>query len=424
VNAGYPAITPAIASAVVLAAGAPRALRADELSELRAAVIALQKRVEELESRSTAVDATNDRQTDQIVVTKRSVPAWVPSYDFGGDLRYRNETIDQEFLPQNNRGRIRVRFGVTAEISDTLRTEFQLATSEGNDPRSANVTLTGLNSRKSIDLDLAYVEWQPLSDWRLTAGKMRGPWLRPGQSLLIDGDVNPEGLAASFVHGDFFADGFYNILEERAADQGSALIGGQVGWRPVAGESRFTLGAGYYNFTNVQGRDPFYNGPNGNTVTSAAGSCKGSISTCLVYDYDILQVFGEWSVPVAGRPLALYGDGMQNTEAGNGLATAWSAGVMYGRASDPRTWEIGYQYQLIEKDAVFGQLVDSDFGAGNTDARGSVIRLGYAPARNWVINAWYHFGQTNLDDAASVPGVGQVYDRDYERLKIDLNFRH
>lgn len=414
----------AMCVALAFAAGVTPDAKADEISELKAAVQALQRRVEELEGHAKATEVTNDRQTDQIAQARASVPAWVPNYVFKGDLRYRNETIDQEFVPQRNRDRIRVRVGLTARISDTLRTEFQLASSEGNDPRSSNVTLTNLNSRKNVNLDLAYVEWAPGADWRLTAGKMRQPWVRPGQSVLIDGDINPEGLASNWAHGDFFADAFYNILEEHAADNDSALFGGQVGWRPVVGASRLTLGAGYYDYVNVQGRNPFFGGPNGNTVVTGAANCKAGITTCLAYDYDVAQLFAEWSLPLGGRPLALYADGMRNLEAGNGLDTAWSAGFTWGRAGDAHTWEIGYAYQVVGKDAVFGQLVDSDFGNGNTDSRGNVVRLGYAPAKNWVINAWYHFGQTNIDAPAMVAGVGQVYDRGYERLQVDLNFKY
>lgn len=414
----------ALSAVVLAAAGVSPAVRADEVSELKAAVQALQKRIEELESRAQSVDETNDRQTDQIAVTKSSVGSWVSNFTFKGDLRYRNETIDQEFIPQRNRDRIRARFGFTAKVNDTIRTEVQLATTEGNDPRSSNVTLSGLNSRKSINLDLAYVEWQPLADWRLTAGKMRGPWVRPGQSVLIDGDINPEGLAVNYGHGEVFANLFYNLLDERAQANDSSLLGGQVGWRPTVGASRLTVGVGYYDFQNVQGRNPFFAGPNGNTVTTVVANCRSGVVGCLVYDYDQVQLFGEWSLPVAGRPLALHADVYQNLEADNGLDTAWSTGVTYGRASDPRSWEVGYMYQLIEKDALFGQFIDSDFGGGNTDARGSVVKLGYAPAKNWVINAWYHFGQTNLDSPASISGVGQVYDRDYNRLQIDLNFKY
>jgi hypothetical protein len=414
----------ALSAVMLAAAGASQVVQADEVSELKAAVQALQKRIDQLETRAQAVDDTNDRQTDQIAVTKSSVGSWVPNFTFKGDFRYRNETIDQEFVPQRNRDRIRARFGVTAKVNDTIKTEFQLSTTEGNDPRSSNVTLTGLNSRKQINLDLAYVEWQPLTDWRLTAGKMRAPWVRPGQSVLIDGDINPEGLAVNYGHGDVFASLFYNALEERPSANDASLLGGQVGWRPSIGASRLTVGAGYYDYQNVQGRNPFFAGPNGNTVTTILANCRSGVAGCLVYDYDQVQLFGEWTLPVAGRPLALYADVYQNLEADNGLDTAWSAGVTYGKASDPRTWEIAYMYQVIEKDALFGQLIDSDFGGGNTDARGNVVKLAYAPAKNWVINAWYHFGQTNLDGSVSIPGQGQVYDRDYNRLQIDLNFKY
>ena len=102
-------------------------------------------------------------------------------------------------------------------------------------------------------------------------------------------------------------------------------------------------------------------------VEEAAGLSKGGgglvlgmVVGCLVYDYDQVQVFGEWSLPVAGRPLALYADVYQNQAAENGLDTAWSTGVSYGKASDPRTWEVAYFYQLIEKDALFGQFIDHD----------------------------------------------------------------
>ncbi len=100
------------------------------------------------------------------------------------------------------------------------------------------------------------------------------------------------------------------------------------------------------------------------------------------------------------------------------------AGLSWGRASDPRTWEVGYFYQVVEKDALFAQFIDSDFGAGNTDARGGVIKAAYAPARNWVINATYMINDTNVDVPTTVAGVGSVNSRGYNRLQLDLNFRY
>ena len=96
----------------------------------------------------------------------------------------------------------------------------------------------------------------------------------------------------------------------------------------------------------------------------------------------------------------------------------------YGRASDPRTWEIGYYHQLVEKDALYGQYIDSDFGAGSTDSRGGVIKAAYAPARNWVINGTYMLNETNVDVPVAIAGVGAVTGRGYKRLQLDLNFKY
>ena len=112
---------------------------------------------------------------------------------------------------------------------------------------------------------------------------------------------------------------------------------------------------------------------------------------------------------------------MQNTDATTPYDTAYSVGFQYGRASNPRTWEFGAGYQKVEKDSQFAQYVDSDFGAGNTDADGFFLKAGYQFSKNWRLNGTYLFNQTNNDVAATVAGVGSVFDRDYKRLQIDLN---
>ena len=173
----------------------------------------------------------------------------------------------------------------------------------------------------------------------------------------------------------------------------------------------------------MKGFNPFYNNSaNGNTTTSVALECKG-VATCLVNDYDIVQLFGEWSQPVAGRPLSLSVDLDRNVAADNNLDTALSVGVNWGKAKDPGTWEVGYTWQSMEKDALYGQYVDSDFGSGNTDSRGSLIRAAYAPAKNWVINATYFVNDTNVDVPTTVTGVGSVQKRGYNRLQLDLSFK-
>lgn len=350
------------------------------------------------------------------------VPAWVQDFTLKGDLRYRNENIEQQYATDRNRDRLRVRAGFSAKVNETIRAEFQLATSEGNDPRSSNQTLGGENSRKEVFIDLACVEWQALPGLKFTAGRMKYPWARAGASSLFDGDVNPEGLAVSWSRGELYASAIHNVLEERASAGESTMTGAQVGWKPSLGRGRFNLAAGYFDFHSVRGRNPFHNNNAYGNTTTATG-CLGGVATCLAFDYDLIEAMAEYSQPLGGRPLSLYADYITNDAAGNGLDTAVSLGFTWGRASDPRSWEIGYNYQRADKDAVYAQYTDSDMGAGNTDYRAHILRLGYAPARNWTLNLTWQLADTNIDAPANVGGVGPVTDRGYDRLQLDLNFR-
>ena len=63
----------------------------------------------------------------------------------------------------------------------------------------------------------------------------------------------------------------------------------------------------------------------------------------------------------------------------------------------------------IEKDSLFGQLLDSDFGDGNTDSKGFVIRGGYTVARNWTVNATLFLNELSND----VPQTVTVFNDDH-----------
>jgi hypothetical protein len=254
--------------------------------------------------------------------------------------------------------------------------------------------------------------------------------VRASQSTFFDGDVNPEGIAVNFVHGDFFASSYYNVLKERntvsatnlAASGESTMVGGQFGWKPMVGAGRLTLAAGVFDLNSVQGRAPVFSAANGNTTKNVG--CIGGGTGCLANDYNLLELIAEWSAPVAGHPLTVFADYVKNDAATNNRDTAYSAGILYGRASEPHTWEIGYFYENVEKDALYGEYIDSDWGSGVTDAKGHAFKFAYAIARNWVFNSTYFVNKTNLGVAASVPGIGNVFDRDYKRLQLDMNFKY
>ncbi len=89
-------------------------------------------------------------------------------------------------------------------------------------------------------------------------------------------------------------------------------------------------------------------------------------------------------------------------------------GVMLGKASNAKTWEAGAFYQSIDKDALFAQWVDSDFGDGKTDASGWVLKAGYAPVKNFTFVGTYFMNTLNKDVGTEL---------DYSRLQLDMNYK-
>ena len=447
-------VTAAIAGVVGLTP-VPVLAQSDELQALKEQLAIMQSKIEQLEKAQASTrksveetQATADKTAD-VLAQERS------RLSFAGDIRYRNESFDVEYVDRNrSRDRVRARLNANFRVNDTVSGQVGLATG-ADDPRSSNQSLDGQNSRKAIGLDVAYVTWAPNADWKVTAGKQRYSWQRSG-SLFFDGDVNPEGLAVNYGTGNFFASAYYDWLSERAlsfssptgTNTDSIMYGAQVGYRiPFSDSVKMTVAATYFDFDGVQGYNPLFGGNSfGNTTTTSAAVCNRTLAVgtaCLLSDFDILQGFADLTATVGGQPLRVFLDYARNTAAevnpvaGEKLDTALAFGVGYGLASAVKgTWEIGALYQQIEKDALFGQLLDSDFGDGNTDADGFVIRGGYTVARNWTVNATLFLNNLSNEVPQNVTVLNAltpapydtrvitgVNDRDYKRLQLDLNFR-
>jgi hypothetical protein len=349
---------------------------------------------------------------------------WAGKIKVRGDLRYRHEYIGSERIvdegvedaEDRNRQRIRARLGVDAKVTDNVKATLQFATG-GEDPRSSNQTLGGTSSRKSIGLDLAYADWGFMQGGNVLLGKQPIPIFRPGQSLFFDGDVNPEGAAVKLDRGMLFGTAYGWWLTEQfnsdsAGENADATIFGlQAGLKfPLLG-GETVLAANYYDCGACRTNSPLYaNNSNGNT-TYRVGT---STTNLLAYDYDILELAAQVGTTVGALPLTLWANYARNMAEDVEHDTAYGAGVVLGKASNPETWELGALYQSIEKDALFAQWIDSDFGDGKTDADGWVLKAGYAPVRNFTVNATWFINTLNKDVGTEL---------DYDRLQLDLNYK-
>jgi hypothetical protein len=366
---------------------------------------------------------------------------WASRIKFKGDLRVRNETIQSERVvgtgasaevadaADRDRMRFRARISAEARVTDSTRVVLGLASGDG-DPRSTNQTFTNNSSGKGVYIDLAYADWAFQPGAHLVLGKQKQPYWRTGQSLFFDADINPEGGAVTFERGAFFGSAYAWWLQEGyAADpsgnnQDANIVGAQAGLKfpLLAGETR--LAAHYYDCGACQYNNPFWSGGNANGNTTLTQGSGGSAVQVLRYDYNVVVLSGEVSTTLFGLPLLVWGDWARNLASGVEYDTAWNVGTHLGKASAPGTWEAGLMYQVMGKDAMFGQLIDSDFAAGNTDGDGWALRAGYAPARNIALHATYMLNSLYQDVApVSGPGYEIGRDLDYDRLQLDVVYR-
>jgi len=430
---------------------------AERLNRLEAANAQLQTENSELKSLVDRRDAETDylkAQTKELreegavasnELSKLKGADWASRIKFKGDLRVRDENIETqrvvgtgstaqvEDAANRNRMRFRLRFGAEGQVTDHSKVVFQLASGDG-DPRSTNQTFTNIGSGKPIVIDLAYADWNFVNGGNMVLGKQKYPFWRPAYSLFFDGDFNPEGGAIAYNRGMFFGSVYGWWLQElynsnpAGNNQDANIFGGQAGLKfPLFnGETRVALQ--YYDCGACQYNNPFWQPPTGSqsafgntTITQGSGSSAVQV---LKYDYDVVELAAEMGLTVFDLPFVFWADYAQNVADDVEYDTAWNVGMALGKASNKGTWEAAILYQEMDKDALFAQMIDSDFGNGSTDHDGWGLRAGYAPAKNIVLNATYFMNNLNKDVApVSGPGYEVGKDLNYDRLQLDVNYK-
>jgi hypothetical protein len=405
-------------------------------------------------------------------------------FTWNGDFRYRDEEIS---TAANNdadehtrsRQRVRMRLGVLAKVNDTINAKIQLSTTNaGNDSaRSTNQTLGTGWDRKPVSIDQAYVDWKAASFLNVQLGKMPIPWATTA-SYFWDKDLTPEGISLKFSKGILFGGAYYTLLNERnvggnqAASTDATMAALQAGIKVPIGKTTFTAAVGYFDLNSVRDQIVAFsqtqtanlttgavattpctidgafgagqgtgNNSFGNSTYSGPSPAVGSATSCtrLLSDFNVLTALAQLDFNIGKFPATAFIDYMKNNGAKESatsptetekLNQAFAVGFTFNKASAPKSWEASVVYQKTEKDAVFAQFADSDFGGGLTDVKGFAIKAGYVPAANWTLNATYLINKLNIDGIQAPingtltdAGFAAVRDLDYKRLQLDLNYK-
>lgn len=369
-----------------------------------------------------------DKDFAKAYSAKSGMPEFVSALKFNGDVRGRYES----FYFENNgagsgvdrhRFRYRLRFGVTASLTDNFEVGFRLTSSEaangggGGDPISGNSSFQDNASKKFIYVDLAYARWTALrtEDWlgSVTIGKMENPFAL--SDLVFDSDYTPEGAGVrlsynlSGAQSLKFNGGAFVLDEIGGQSEDPYFFGGQVRLESTWDKHwSSSVGVAWLNIANEQSLagqigstvNPVPDQNRGNTrLPFMTGTPVGALTNFLAYDFhpiiaDVavtytLEEFWQYKAPF---PIRVAADFIHNPGAGS-ENSAWSAGITFGKAGKKGLWELGYRYKYLEADAWYEELVDSDFGAfyqtplpgvsagygAGTNVKGHVVKFAYSP---------------------------------------------
>lgn len=364
--------------------------------------------------------------------------AWATKTQFKGDVRLRQEVTnvdgDTHGGKDKNRQRVRMRLGAYSQVNPEVDVGIRIASGGGDtvrtdrsDRRSTNQDLDNFFDKKSIWMDQAYIDYHPdaVKNLHLIGGKMPQPWFSVAD-VVWDGDINPEGLAATYKYplgGStelFGSAGYYN-LDDNVDDEGvefkhdAQMYTAQLGVKLApADKVGVTLGGSVYSFDN----DKITDG-NGNITPSALTAFGNTTS-----EFELWEGFGQVDFTGLAVPLSLYGQYVVNAAANDEIAfknhggnggndgdTAWLVGFKtgYGKV------KFDYNYRDVERNAVVGLFTDSDFATGVTGSRGHKFKLGYDISKNFSAGATYYMAETD-----SIENGPLLVDTDTDTLQLDL----
>jgi len=337
--------------------------------------------------------AATAKKTNDLSVFDQKL-AWAAKTQLKGDVRFRQETVKIQGESNNggrdkDRQRIRARLGAYTEINSQVDTGIRIATGSSDDARSTNQDQDNYFDKKSIWLDLGYIDYHPdqIKNLHVIGGKMLQPWVNMGD-VIWDSDINPEGLALTYKYplgssAELFGSlGNYNLKDNVDGDgvqfrHDLRLTSGQLGTRfSVTDNLKMTLGGSVYAYQNDKD----------SRCTTTTSPCALAVNgNSADNQFRLYEGFAQADIGGLAVPLAFYGQYVKNNDAVTDQDTAW----LIGAKSKVFGFNLDYNYRDIQRNAVVGAFTDSDFANGTTGSRGHKMKVSYDIDKNFALGATY-----------------------------------
>ena len=362
-------------------------------------------------------------------------------------------------LEDRNRLRSRLRVAMDAKVTEGINVGMRLATGKTSDPVSTNQTMGNSNQPYAVILDRAFIKTKTrYNELTFYGGRMPNPWM--GTDLIWDGDLNFDGLAATYrplqsdsMENDermldaFVTFGVFPLDEVELSSKDKWLYGFQTGinWR-FMNQNSLDFAIAYYDYRNIEGERNAatsnltdFTAPDllgtGNTVFNIASDPTDTL-LALAADYNLVNAYLRYNI-VRFAPINVgltfdyvknvgykQDDVLARTSGANGLISvadnldgiAHVEGYMikmdigWPNIKQRDNWNLSLAYRNLERDAVLDIFADSDFRGGGTDNKGYIVQAQYALEDN----TWMTLKLISADEVDGPPyGL--------ETVQLDLN---
>ncbi|MEP7371034.1 MAG: putative porin [Nitrosospira sp.] len=411
------------------------------------------------------------------------------------NFRANGQNIDNTTEDSYHRERVRMRLGINANVTRGVDLGLRLTTGNINDPPltgdvlgpppisigspvSTLQTFGTFNSKFALVLDQAYLKLTPFDWLTVSGGRIPNPFfvgtvgniytgtLKSGPhtvptagvvhtDLLWDVDLNFEGLAINLhpwlkeesrTVKPFLNAGIFPLQQINQSETVKAkdkwFFGAQAGleWAPENTDTKFRMGAAYYDYRNIAGvRNPNFGDTLFNqtaTLSRQKGNSLFNIDNdgdpttnlwALAADYRIANVtmVADYS---KFKPIHVIGtvDYVRNVgydenkifaRSGQNIKPQIDAyqlrlTVGYPVITERHQWQVFGFYRRSERDSMLDAFTDSNYLMGGTNHKGYTIQGLYGVAHN----TWLGLRYMSYDQVSGLP-------LSIDSVNLDLNAR-
>ncbi|OGS22815.1 MAG: hypothetical protein A2314_03925 [Elusimicrobia bacterium RIFOXYB2_FULL_50_12] len=337
-----------------------------------------------------------------------TIPGWIQNISMKSDLRLRHQgDFDSTKSFPRIRERMRLRVGFSTRMIESAEAGFGIATGGettttgggavyDTEPTSTNHTFANGFAKAQLMVDYAYIKYAPAGWLTVTGGKMKaGTHVWNPTDLLWDGDINPDGVAATAATkvaentGVFLTGAWLTFNESNTAadDPDAYIIQPGFTWKPT---DRISVkGALAFQKLNVNGK--------------LAGPNYGTPAFDYVATNPSLDVkFSEIAGPYA---LGIFGDSVSNGDSGPSSDKSGGAyGLEFGHAKldSLGQWQVKYIKRELQQNSWLNKLGDSDAygGAVNSTGYEIIVNFGLTKATSFGID---YYAMDLINGAVKAP---------------------